>query len=149
MNNKFEEKITFDLELNKDVMDVILSNYKKAYVMKNMYDTPEYKHMYDNAVSNIDKEMVSLEKITNSLLMKIDEQQKTIDADNTIINTLKNDVKNLVKEDKIVKNSSLASQPRYKASSVQYKQDNYYIGVQILGILILGYTFYKTYKYQQ
>jgi hypothetical protein len=142
----FEEEVDFDLELNKDVMDVILDNYKKAYVMKHMYNTPEYNTMLGNAESNINKEFVGLEKITNTLMKKVATQQKIIDADNTIIHTLKGDVNDLEKDAIVAKANSLASKPRYSASSTEYTYDNYYIGIQVVGILIVGFMFYTSYK---
>ena len=144
-SKQFEEEVDFDLELNKNVMDVILDNYKKAYVMKHMHNTPEYNTMLGNAESNVNKEFVGLEKITNTLMNKVANQQKIIDADNTIIHTLKGDVSDLEKNATVAKANSLASKPRYSASSTEYTYDNYYIGIQVVGILIVGFMFYTSY----
>lgn len=142
----FEEEISFDLELNKDVMDTILERYKSVYVMNKMYNTPEYNNMMSNVNSNIQKEFQGLEKIKNTLLHRISKQQEQIRDKSNIIQKLDGDYKSLVNTERSSDDISNASAPRYNDTKTSYTFLIIYVCIQVVAICAIIFIFYKTYK---
>lgn len=142
----FEEEISFDLELNKDVMDTILERYKSVYVMNKMYNTPEYNNMMSNVNSNIQKEFQGLEKVKNTLLHRISKQQEQIRDKSNIIQKLDGDYKSLVNTERNSDDISNASAPRYNDTKTSYTFLIIYVCIQVVAICAIIFIFYKTYK---
>jgi len=141
----FEEEITFDLELNKDVMDTILQSYKTTYVMNKMYNTPEYNNMMTNVNKNIENEFINLEDVQNAIMKKIASQQKEIDANSKILNDRKKSFATLSKKEKTGSDIANAADPRYKNSKTAYALLIAYISIQVISIVGLLFLYYKSY----
>lgn len=149
MSNKsdlFEDEIKFDLEVNKDMMDIILQNYKKTYVPYKTYNTPEYATMFNNVKQNVQKEFANLSQLENMLLRKITEQQKYIAESDKLISTLKEGKYMLTEEKRsasVLKNTSM---PRYANSRKAKAVTIYFMIFQLVAILGLSMLFYSSYK---
>ena len=136
----FPTEIEFDLELNKDVIDVLLQKYKKAYVMNKLYKSPEYTTIYDNTLSNINNEFTQLRSIQNELLQRITAQNKYIHSFDNTMKTLKEESSELDKKNKKVTHTGLASGPRYSDTKTEYRFTIAFFICQIIGIAVLLYT---------
>ena len=142
----FEDEIKFDLEVNKDMMDIILQNYKKTYVPYKTYNTPEYATMFNNVKQNVQKEFVNLTKLENMLLRKITEQQNYIAESDKIISTLKEGKYMLTEEKRSANVLKNTSKPRYANSRKAKAVTIYFMIFQLVSILGLGMLFYSSYK---
>ena len=141
----FEEEITFDLDLNKDVMDTILESYKTTYVMNKMYNTPEYNNMMANVNKNIENEFISMGYLQNDIMKKISSQQKEIEAKSKILNDMKSSYTTLSKKENTNNNIANAADPRYKNTKTSYTLLIVYVSIQVVSILGLLFLYYKSY----
>lgn len=141
----FEEEITFDLELNKDIMETILESYKTTYVMNQMYGTPEYNNMMANVNKNIENEFINIEYLQNDIMKKISSQQKEINTKGKILNDMKTSYTTLSKKESSNNNIANAADPRYKNTKTSYTLLIVYISIQVLSIIGLLFLYYKSY----
>ena len=138
--------INYNLELNKNIMNVLLKRYSDTYVMANLYDNEEYKSIHDNVKNNISKEFTKMENIYNQLLNKTSTQSKNIQNKDKRIKNLKNDYSSIKSIENNVLNSSFASKPRLDDTNTFFSDTKVRTILYIISILGLGFLMYKSYK---
>lgn len=138
--------IEFNAKQQSSIMDVLLDQYKKTYVMQKMYQTPEYNTMMERATKNIEQEFSAIDRTYNELLNEVTFQQDKVQKNDSLIHRLDKTRTKLEKDDILIKGESYASKPRYNDSYTHYTYDLVTISIQILSIIGVSYLFFKYYK---